>query len=295
MTTRKDEVKVFASDNIHNLLLGNQPVVGSRKSRARESVRAANADGIDFSRFAFPPEIEPAFKSAANPKNSVSLSHERPASRVSSIHFEKVRAEEANMGHMTALLDEYSINNTRKTLRLHQEMEEHLLQPLGKRLCRRLVGPRYQSHLQERQRAVTSFDQMSKKVDSYGEELPEIPCIRVAISDLGDPIAKYRAHIPDEKRLGKLIMEADGLVPPPSPVNERDTMNLRQWRILSETRCYHGNTDVPVRKGKRSLSNARGTSCLAYELDCFPPFKDRSVAYRQVPPWARDHVTFDDA
>jgi hypothetical protein len=157
-----------------------------------------------------------------------------------------------------------------------------------------MVGPRYQDHVQERQRAVSAFDSITTKLDNYGCELPEIPSIHVKTTDLSDPILKYRAHMPAEKRLSRIIQQSEGCESPRLEGQERDTMNVRQWKILAECRCYHGAIAEPIKKGKRMLANTRDLSSISREIDCFGPFERRSSAYRKLPEWAKDHVDLSE-
>jgi hypothetical protein len=178
------------------------------------------------------------------------------------------------MSDVSDYLDLYEKNNIRKGLSLHREMEHHFLQPLAMRLERKLVGPAYRSFVEAKSRAVSAFDTATRASDSFMSELPPIPNIRVCVSGLSDPVVKYRVHAAREQRLAQVIAESQGIQPKPPSFIERDTMNLRKWSILAETRFYDGAPGAP--KGKR-IHPGGFRSTVGEALDAFAPPEPRVV------------------
>lgn len=245
----QSEIRIHCHEEpIHNLLCGRQPRIGTglRQNRPRTS---SNAEYTDFSKFQFPDPIEPA-KNRQQPieenrKPTLDKSKYVPVDQ-----FHKLRQEEASMKEIDEVIQAYETNNRRKNFLRHQEYEEHYLQPLSKKLVKKVNGQQYSEFRQKKTRAVTAFDTQLRKKDSFLDELPTIPNIVFTTNDLNDPIVKYKQHNKKEESLTTFIAKSTGQYTPPPEFPERDTMNLKKWQTLAETRFY-GNSNAPVKKGKR--------------------------------------------
>jgi hypothetical protein len=175
---------------------------------------------------------------------------------------------------------------------LHQEVEERYLQPIARRLVRKTSGPEYESYVAKKMRAVSAFDRRTRVQDTFLDELPPIPVISFCTADLTDPIHKYHRNAQGEEKLTQFIAKSRGEWESPKEPFESDTMNLKKWKILAETRCYHGKVDYPIRKGKQK-NPGMFSSTVGAELDQFNPPDPRKIRVRQtVPPAATvDHLT----
>jgi hypothetical protein len=281
------EVRVFSSDNVNTLLLGKQPIVGPER-RHPQTHRTYASDGADFSKFSFPPEIEPSVMAAISRKPDASHSNDVTA-RIPPPNYTRLRHDSDEFDAIVSYLDVYSKNNKRKVLSLHGEMEDRYLQPFSRRLARKVSGPGYERFIDAKSRAVSAFDTATRAKDTFNRPLPAIPHLRVTQSGLRDPIQKYKTHTAVEQRLVKTISESMG-VPPDPPKPERDTMNLKKWGTLAETRFYDGGTTT---KGKRVDPHHFGSRVGAV-LDAFAPPEQiprRPRAPRSMA--AIDHISFD--
>jgi hypothetical protein len=283
------EVRVFTSDNVNSLLLGKQPAVGPGRRHPHPHL-LNTIDGTDFSKFQFPPEIEPSMV-AAMPRKSEPSRGKDPGAHVPPPSYTRLRHDSEEFDAIVSYLDVYSKNSTRKVLSLHREMEEHYLQPFSRRLARKVSGPGYVHFVQEKTRAVSAFDTAARAKDTFNRQLPAIPHLRVTQSGLSDPIQKYNAHTALEHKLAKTISESIGL-PPELPKPERDTMNLKKWSTLAETRFYDGGGELS-KKGKRVNPNQFG-SRVGGVMDAFAPPEEIPRKTRTIRSMAAiDHLGLD--
>jgi hypothetical protein len=278
------EVVVHSGDRIHSLLVGTHQLIGSVTREHQE--QRGPVDATDFSKYRFPEPIEPAKAVAPEPLQSQGTQRRPQVTR----HYSELRREIPDLDTMANYLDVYQANHARKSMTLHQEVEEHYLQPLARRLVRSTTGPGYQRYVAQKMRAVSVFDKRTRLQDTFLEELPQIPVISFDASDLTDPIQKYHKNAQGEDKLTEFIARSTGQWESPREAFERDTMNLKKWKILAETRCYHGNVDHPIAKGKE-VKPGKFKSCLGAELDQFDPPDPRKIRVRRsVPPSSVDHI-----
>jgi hypothetical protein len=205
----------------------------------------------------------------------------------------RLRRDAARLDEVATYLNDYQSNHERKTMMLHQELEEHFLQPLGRMLARKTSGPEYANFVARKARAVSAFDTRTRLQDTFLEQLPEIPTLRCDASEFSDPVKKYQANTEREERLTDLIALSTGQQPRRHAPSDRDTMNLKKWKILAETRFYEGKDGKAPAKGKRVIAERFGSS-LARELDQFAPPEPRKIAARRSMPAASiDHLATD--
>jgi hypothetical protein len=190
---------------------------------------------------------------------------------------------------VTGYLDFYEQSATRKGLLLHQETEKQYLQPLSKRVVKRLTGPGYDRYLRSRSHAISAFETAIRGTDTLNRRLPPIPTIRVDTTGLRDPVMKYKYTNAAEDRLAKVITESDRIAEQGPKFQERDTMDLKRWRSLAETRFYAGTTEKPVAKGRRVFER-HGKSRVGAELDAFTPHEATQPHVRKPQVQERDHV-----
>jgi hypothetical protein len=279
------EVVIHSSERLHTLLIGAHQLIGTISDRERLEDQD-KIDAVDFSRFRFPDPIEPAKAAVAEPSQSSTSQRRQPVTKA----YAALRRDEPQREAISDCLSVYETNQHRKTMILHQEVEDHYLQPLSRRLAHTTSGGSYSRFVDQRTRAVSMFDTRRRLQDTFLEPLPEIPVLRCNTSDITDPIKKYRQQAQRESELAEFIGRSTGQWTDPPQVSERDTMNLKQWKILAETRIYTGRSDKPVAKGKRMLSGVLRSS-LGAELDQFHPPDPRKITVkRSIPPASIDHV-----
>jgi hypothetical protein len=279
------QVVIHSSDRIHSLLIGQHQLIGTTADRERLDEKH-KSEAVDFSRFRFPDPIEPAKAAAAEASQSSMSQRQQSVGKA----YATLRRDEPNREAIASYLSVYETNHHRKTLMLHQEVEDHYLQPLSRRLAHQTNGASYAQFVDRRTRAVSAFDTKTRLQDTFLETLPEIPVLHCDTSDLTDPIKKYRRHAEREGRLAEFIGRSTGQWADAPELPERDTMNLKKWKILAETRFYTGKSDKPVAKGKRMLPGMFRSS-LGAELDQFDPLDPRKIRVRRsIPPASIDHV-----
>ncbi|EAY07757.1 hypothetical protein TVAG_000410 [Trichomonas vaginalis G3] len=239
------EVKIFNNDQLTNLLIGKQPRIGHGISEKR-SQSTLNRDFTDFSKFKFPEPIEPIKK---NPVQEEEKTDRASTQQAATSQFNKLRQEEKLIGQVDQYLSVYESNHKRKTLMMHQEFEEHYLQPVSRKLMKKVNGPEYDKYVRARSQAIKTFETQISQKDSLQRQLPSIPTISFDTSDIVDPVMKYRKNAQKEQTLTKIIAMQNGEYKPPEPIQERDTMNLKKWKILAQTRFYEGTGSTP--KGKK--------------------------------------------
>ena len=242
----ENEMKIYKNDQIHNLLLGKQPRIG-RANQEKTNSAILSSEYTDFSKFPFPDPIEPI-----NSKQMGDNSIKRDNIVVPTSHssqFAKLRNEESLLQQAEKYLNVYENNHRRKTLIMHQEYEEHFLQPLSKKLLRKVNGPEYDKYLRARTRAISAFDKQTRMKDVHGKEYPTIPTITYDRQGIVDPVTRFREHAQREKELTTIIAKQTGEYKKPTPIKERDTLDLKRWEMLTQTRFYDGSGTLP--KGKR--------------------------------------------
>jgi hypothetical protein len=279
------EVAVHAGDRLHTLLCGKHQLIGSITRKRREERH--QTDATDFSKYHFPDPIELTKAAAPEPTELQGTHRQQPMTR----HSAELRRQLPDLESVDHYLTVYTANHARKSSTLHQEVEERYLQPLARRLVQCTTGPAYERYVAQKMRAISAFDKQTRVQDTFFEELPPVPVITFDASDLTDPIHKYHRNAEGEEKLTEFIARKTGEWTSPREPFERDTMNLKKWKILAETRCYHGTVDYPIPKGKQ-IRPGMFASCLGTELDQFNPPEPRTIPVRQsVPPTSVDHIS----
>ena len=277
------EMKIYKNDQLHNLLLGKQPRIG-RGNVEKSNASVLSKEYTDFSKFPFPDPIEP-INSKQPGENTIKRDNILIPSSNSS-QFAKLRTEEPLLQQVENYLNVYENNHRRKTLMMHQEYEEHFLQPLSKKLLRKVNGPEYDKYLRARTRAITAFDRQTKMKDVHGKEFPTIPTITYDRQGIIDPVTRFREHAQRERELTTIIAKQTGEYRKPAEIKERDTMNLKKWQILTQTRFYDGTGTLP--KGKKIFQQKYADHVDGNDFDPLPEVKvGRRKSY--VP---KDHDLF---
>jgi hypothetical protein len=284
----QSEVVVHSGERIHSLLIGKHQLIGTAADREHLDGRG-QAEAVDFSKFRFPDPIEPAKQTAMEPSQSSAIQRAQSVPR----NYMRLRRDEPHLREIASYLGDYQTNHQRKTMMLHQELEEHFLQPLSRKLAQKTSGPEYEEFVGRKMRAVSAFDTRTRVQDTFLERLPEIPVLHCDVSDLTDPIKKYQKNAEREDKLTDLISLSTGQQPKRRAPSDRDTMNLKKWKILAETRFYEGREGKPPAKGKRIIPG--GIRCsLPRELDQFDPPEPTAIKVRKsVPAASVDHLATD--
>jgi hypothetical protein len=283
------EVTIHTPDGLHKLLLGKQSRIGPERPRRGQGPKPV-LDGIDGQKYPFPEEISLlTFKPPPAAKRGPESDVDRSLHRVPMANYTRLRSEQSRLHEATDYLEFYEHSATRKGLLLHQEMEKHYLQPLNKRVVKRITGRAYDRYLRTRSCAVSAFDTAVHRTDTFNTPPPPIPIIRVNISGLRDPIVKYKYANATEEKLAKVIAESGGITEEAPRFQERDTMDLKKWKTLAETRFYAGVLEKPAAKGRRSFER-HGKSSIASQIDAFAPEEAKPRCVRKQWGHQRDHL-----
>lgn len=300
------QVVIHNNERIRNLLCGKQQHIGSSLSKKPEEYDFTK-DEVDFSKFHFPEEINqislnrnPNHRS--NSQNSVPITPENGIGfdeRSKMKEYNKLKSNAATIENINNYLSVYDINAKRKKQLLHQEVEDKYLHPLSRKLVKKTSGLEYNKYIRSKTRAVTAFDHHARMKDNLTEPTPQIPHLKLDVSDLTDPIVRYKKNQEHENRLKRIIQQSTNQVEEVKTYPERDAMNLKKWKILSETRFYDGDPDSPnnmkMSKGKKIYAN-KFKSDVEAQFDNFaPPVEKQPYIQRNRPEYMKDHVVFDMA
>ena len=282
-----NEVVIHNNDRIHHLLCGKQQRIGAQSRQRRLANQVAKGNGPDFSEYPFPEPIEPR-------KSALSLDHTGDRMQRTSIEsVTKLRQSESDINHIEQYLQVYEANQHRKARILHHDLEEHYLQPLSRKLQKQITGPQYKEFVQRKQRAISAFDIRARANDTFHEKMPEIPTLTMRTGDLTDPVVKYRRNAAREEKLAEIIAKSTGEYKEPREFPDRDTLNLKKWTALEQTRFYNDGGDVPVPHGRRAFPQI-SHSVVTEEIDQFRPPVRTMTATRPVPKPAIDHIHFEE-
>lgn len=258
-----EEICVHSPDPLQGLLVGEQPHIGVDHSEEPELNRT-KSEYPDLSSIVFPEPIK------LDTKTSTGGPRKKPVQTFPSqpplTQFSKLKGETSNLEDIDAYLGVYETNHRRKALLMHQEVEEQYLQPVQRRISKKVTGDEYQAFLKRRKRAIAHFDARTKVRDTFNKPLPTIPTLTAQVGDLVNPITRFRRHAQREAELTDFIAKSTGTYEEPPTFKENDTMNLKQWRILAETRFYAGTE--PASKGKR-VFDEKFRSSVADQIDQF--------------------------
>jgi hypothetical protein len=113
------------------------------------------AESVDFSRFRFPDPIPATKGPIVEPPKSRAGSRQQSTAK----SYGKLRQDGALVSKVDAYLTAYETNHYRKSMLLHQELEEHYLSPIARKLVRKTSGLAYAKYVEAKSRAVSAFDQ----------------------------------------------------------------------------------------------------------------------------------------
>lgn len=283
-----ESVVVHNTDRIHGLLCGKQQQIGSTLDDTT-SVSDAKKGKTDFSKYQFPTPTEPKLQ-ISDQQTPINDSKQQGMTN----RYNKLQSTEREIEQIEGYLQMYETNHFRKAMILHQEMEKHYLRPMAKKLLKKVRGPAYDDFVKKRQRAVSAFDTQAKMNVTFQEDLPEIPYVAVRTDDLTDPVHKYKKAAQREAKLTEVIAKSTGEWREKEEIIDRDTLDLKKWTRLTETRFYHGKTEVPTTKGKRVFQE-KYRSNLGIDTQYNSPVPERNAGVRRsLPSSSIDHILFND-
>ena len=280
------EIVVHNNDKIHTLLCGKQQQIGPVPKHRRSTSHLQSTSVRDYSAYPFPAPIEPS-KPVASPEP---LADRPPPTPIKSVT--KIKASESDIQQIDHYLRAYEATQHRKAQILHYDLEEHYLQPLARRLTKKMTGSEYEDFVRRKQRALSAFEAKSKANDTFLDPLPEIPRIEMRTGDLADPVSKYKRNAEREELLEETIARSTGEYQDPAPIPVRDTMNVREWVLLAETR-FHTDASGTAAKGKRSFPGMNRSS-IDSQINEFQPAPGRIIPERRTPSAAVDHIKFGE-
>ena len=281
------KVVVHNNNKIHTLLCGKQQLIGSALEHHRLASQVQKGKIRDYASYPFPAPLEPA-KSAPVTESFPERTPEPPSKSVS-----KIKESEAAIQQIDSYLKVYESNQHRKAMILHHDLEENYLQPMNRRLTKKMTGRQYEDFVKRKHRAISAFDTQSKTKGVFPNSLPEIPRILMHTGDLTDPVSKYRRNAEREEQLEEVIARSTGEYRAPPVLPDRNTMNVKEWRLLAETRFYTDASGVSA-KGKR-IFPAKNKSLVEGQIDQFKEVPESVVRDRPMPPAAIDHIRFGEA
>lgn len=245
---KSNEMHVHTNEPMTYLLCGRMPKISRNpKDFARPKTAQARTPDIDFS--AFPPEITTYRKN-----KKTSRAHTRPRTMEEKIPLKKynyIKKDEPLLENVSEYLDTYSDNHRRKTIQIHQDWEELYIKPYQQRMKHQLNGRRYQDFRTTRTRAVTSLGTRSQFNALEDTEAASLPSVTIPTRGLDDRIHKYQKHVATEQRLTRVVQESNGTLPVEIHLKERNTVDLKAWKLLPEVRFYASDNDRQFTKGRR--------------------------------------------
>lgn len=291
---------IVHNDRIQNLICGTQQHVGSTMNKQKSDLSTFK-NNTDYSNYPFPDPIEPSKfnEQGMNSRESNnSSSGFDPKSKMR--EFNKLKSEESMIKNVDHYLSMYDINSKRKKMLLHQDLENHYFQPLSTKLSQKTCGKDYEKYLKAKSRAISAFDTQTRTNDTFSKELPKIPTLKCDLSDLTDPVVKYRVNAREEKKLTRLIQKSTGEIQETKKLPERDTLNLKKYKILTETRFFDGNVDsnspnAPINsnKGKKIFPGKFDSQITPYVDNFTKPLDRPVVLQRKRIDYQVDHINFD--
>ena len=216
-----DLVKVYTNQNLSFLLNGRMPPV-SRAERPKSSIAKAR------------PVVENV--------NSEQIYHveSRP---VSTPRYDKLQREQVDLDQIDEYVAQYERNADRRRAQIHEDWETRFMAPFGDIMRRRLHGRPYTEYKSRRDRAVTALQELPPDAPYVPPPTLQFPTRR-----LNDRVHIHREHARKEAALERFVRAENGIPEPQPKFRERDTMDVRGWRVLPETRFF---SDQEQAKGKR--------------------------------------------
>lgn len=244
-----ETVVVHKSEMLHGLLCGKQQMIGSSPTRHSASVIRVADHGVKHA-----PELDFPFPGGSNlgyndvEPGAIPVD---PLRRIVPKNHPSLKQTEETLEHVEGFLGIYEKNRSRKAMILHQDYGERYLQPLARKLVEKTTGPEYEEYCRKRVQALSAPQSAAQTGSDFSKTEPEFQTLTMNISDIVDPIVKYRKNAEKEQRLERFIKSSMGQNIQPPHLVERDTMDVKKWAILDQTRFYHGKSEVAVPKGKR--------------------------------------------
>ena len=154
--------------------------------------------------------------------------------------FSQLKEDQDFVSHIEEKLNLYRENHATKINQFSRDYNDHFYKPLQKRIIDRLSWKEIAERRKERESQFQLMDQHPIPIRS-NRNLPPLPTIRVDISDLQDPIMRYKIHQKQENSLSQYVLEANGYTFSKVKLPQRKTINSNDLKILESVRFFHGN------------------------------------------------------
>jgi hypothetical protein len=156
-------------------------------------------------------------------------------------------------------------NHRRKAVQIHQDWEDRYMQPFHGRMQRKMNGRPYSEFHSNRTRTLSELETQSGGPPSglgsgplynalEDEDSVNVPYVKIPTDGLDDRIHKYLQHTKTEDRLSRLVNESHGISVEEPQITERNTVDVKGWTVLPDTRLYVEDEIQAVKKGRRPFS-----------------------------------------
>lgn len=263
----KNTVEIHSQEPLTFLLVGKMPIITNKKNLQTSKIKIKDEDIIDFS--GFPPEIKRFNKKNIHFKTIVKKREKTPENHPTK-YYNFISKSEAHRKRIEDNLNLYEDNKMRKNLQIHQEWNEHFIQPFNEKLRKKLHGERYSEFRIEKSRCSTALNCSSTRTQSiYHTEPVYMPTMRVHTANLRDRIKNYSRLQARDNKLERIVKERDAVEnEPPRAVsslsNPFDTNTLARYK---QTRFYHQSQYDKT--GRRTYKEQFHSVC-GSELSQFP-------------------------
>lgn len=182
----------------------------------------------------------------------------------------QIKRENDFLSHLKDKLSLYKMNHEGKIYQFSQDYEEHYYRPIQQRIKNQMNNEQVQARRNERERLIQSMDKNPISIRS-NQPLPELPAVRVDISDLQDPHLRYLFHQKQEESLSRYVLKANGQYTQKPKRPGRKTYNANDYKLLQEVRFFDGkNPENPIGPlvGKKffdaKTDSSRTSNCFNY-------------------------------
>lgn len=258
----RGEVKVHSNESLNFLLVGNCPIITSRRPTTAASTKKKSEPAFDLT--GFPPPI--TNMKSIRPKTTMAMTRHRVKKEpLSTAKYSAVHNDEQFLKTMESNLGVYADNHQRKIAQIHHDWEERYMTPFNDRLKSQLSGKTYNTYKLEQTRNLNStIDGPSYSTLSYDRPI-SVPTLRVSVSGLRDRVHNATLHVDKERELTEIVNSLSNdtsLRPKPMKALRPPEEVVAQ---LSHTRFYDG--DGTCNKNGRKAFKQQFTSTVGRELD----------------------------
>ena len=260
----RSEVKVHSNESLNFLLVGNCPIITSRRSALDSTSKKKLEPAFDLT--GFPPPI--TNMKSIRPKTTMALARHRVKKEpLSTAKYAAIHNEETFLKNMENNLNIYADNHQRKIAQIHHDWEERYMTPFNDRLKSRLSGQVYDNYKLEQTRNMnTPSDTRSFSTLSYDKPI-NVPTLRVSVSGLRDRVHNSTMHVEKERQLTEIVnsLSSEGKVAPKPMKAIRPPEEVVAQ--LSHTRFYDG--DGTCNKNGRRTFKQQFSSSLNRDFNYF--------------------------